>query len=138
MVIDSIKKYDWKGRKVLIIEDDPASVFLLTEILQHTSIRILTVNEGRNAIDTFRQDKDIDIVLLDLLLPEVSGFEIASQLKEIRNVPIIAQSAYALIEDKNRALASGCDAHLPKPLNTFELLGVMHQLLHKTDKLPSL
>ena len=137
MVIDSIRKYNWKGRKVLIIEDDPASIFLLTEILQHTNITILTVKEGKDAIDTFRQNEDIDIVLLDLLLPEMTGFEIASQLKEIRNVPIIAQSAYALIEDKNRALASGCDAHLPKPLNTFELLGVMHQLLHKTDKLPS-
>ena len=137
MVIDSIRKYNWKGRKVLIIEDDPASVFLLTEILQHTNIGILTVMEGRDAIDTFRKNKDIDIVLLDLLLPEVTGFEIASQLKAIRNVPIIAQSAYALIEDKNRALAAGCNVHLPKPLNTFELLGVMHQLLHKTDKLPS-
>ena len=137
MVIDSIKKYQWGGRKVLIIEDDPASVFLLTEILQHTNIGILTVMEGRDAVDTFRKNKDIDIVLLDLLLPEVTGFEIARQLKEIRSVPIIAQSAYALIEDKDRALSAGCDAHLSKPINTFELLGLMHKLLHKTDKLPS-
>ena len=137
MVIDSIRKYQWSGRKVLIIEDDPASVFLLTEILQHTNIEILTVMEGRDAVDTFRKNKDIDIVLLDLLLPEVTGFEIARQLKEIRSVPIIAQSAYALIEDKDRALSAGCDAHHSKPINTFELLDLMHQLLHKTDKLPS-
>ena len=137
MVLDSIRKYVWKGKKVLIIEDDLSSVFLLTEILQHTGIDILTVADGRDAIDTFRKYRDIDIVLLDLLLPEVTGFEIARQLKVIRNIPIIAQSAYALIEDKDRALAAGCDAHLPKPINTFELLGTMHRLLHKTDKLPS-
>ena len=137
MVIDSIRKYQWKGKKVLIVEDDPSSAFLLTEILQHTNIEILTVVEGRDAINTFRKNKDIDIVLLDLLLPEVNGFEVARKLKKIRSVPIIAQSAYALIEDKNRALAAGCDAHLPKPINTFELLSTMHQLLHRTDKLPS-
>ncbi len=69
MVIDSIRKYKWEGKKVLIIEDDPASVFLLTEILQHTGIDIITVAEGKDAIDTYRKHRDIDIVLLDLLLP---------------------------------------------------------------------
>jgi two-component system cell cycle response regulator DivK len=137
MVIQSIRQYKWTGKKVLIIEDDPTSAFLLTEILQHTGIEILTVAEGRDAFDTFRKNKDIDIVLLDLLLPEVNGFELAGQMKEIRPVPIIAQSAYAMIEDRDRALAAGCDAHLPKPINTFELLGVMHRYLYGKDSLPS-
>ena len=138
MVIESIQQYKWQGKKVLIIEDDPSSVFLLTEILQYTGIEILTVDEGRDAIDTFRNNLDIDIVLLDLQLPEVEGFGMARQLKKIRPVPVIAQSAYALIEDRDRALAAGCDAHLPKPINTFELLGVMHGFLHETDTLPSI
>ncbi len=66
----------------------------------------------------------------------MTGFEIAGQMKEIRPVPIIAQSAYALIEDRDRALAAGCDAHMPKPINTFELLGMMHGYLHDTNTLP--
>ena len=138
MVIDTIRKYKWKGKKTLIVEDDPSSTFLLTEILRHTKIEILTVADGKDAIDVFRKNKDIDIVLLDMQLPEVSGLEISRQMKEIRGeVPIVAQSAFALIEDKDRALASGCDAHLSKPINTFELLGTMHRFLHKTDKLPT-
>ena len=70
MVIDSIRKYDWKGRRVLIIEDDPSSVFLLHEILQHTGIGILSVMEGRDAVDAFRKNKSHAPVFFGLRRPE--------------------------------------------------------------------
>ncbi len=137
MITNSIRKYNWKGKKALIVEDDPAGSFLLSEILAHTQIEIQIVENGIEAVSVCRIDPDFDIVLLDMKVPGMSGYEAAKEIRKIRkDLPIIAQSAFIMTEDKDRALAAGCNAHISKPLNTFELLGTMHQLLHKTDTLP--
>jgi CheY-like chemotaxis protein len=138
MIIESIKKYNWKGKKALIVEDDPSAAFLLKEILQHTNIKVVVVDSGLEAIDKCREDPDIDVVLLDLQIPGVSGFEAATLIKQARkDLPIIAQSAYALIEEKEKAIEAGCDAHISKPINTFDLLAAMDHFL-KSEDLPLL
>ncbi|MFC2098649.1 response regulator [Bacteroidota bacterium] len=138
MIVKSIKKYNWKGKKVLIVEDDPAGSFLLTEILAHTKIEIHHVESSKEAVNICRKDPKIDIVLLDMQTPGgMSGYDAAKEIRKLRKkLPIIAQSAFVMTEDKDRALQAGCNVHISKPLNTFELLGTMHQLLHKTDELP--
>ena len=131
MIIESIKKYNFKGKKALIVEDDPSAAFLLTEILQHTNIQVVLVNSGLDAVEKCRKDPEFDIVLLDLQIPGISGFEAATLIKQIRDdLPIIAQSAYALIEEKERAIEAGCDAHISKPINTFDLLAAIDYFLN--------
>ncbi len=121
---------------MLILEDDPAGSFLLVEILSHTGIEIQMAENGKEAIEVCKTDPEIDIVLLDMK-PEMSGVEAAKEICKLRkDLPIIAQSAFVMTEDKDRALDAGCTVHISKPINTFELLGTMHQLLHKTDSLP--
>jgi len=137
MIVRSIKKYNWRGKKVLILEDDPAGSFLLCEILSHTQIEIQLVESGVEAVEVCKMDPEIDIVLLDMQVPVMSGFEAASEIRKLReDLPIIAQSAFIMTEDIDRAIDAGCTIHISKPINTFELLGTMHQLLHKTDSLP--
>ncbi|MCK4751186.1 MAG: response regulator [Bacteroidales bacterium] len=137
MIVKSIKRYNWQGKKVLIAEDDPAGSFLLSEILVHTRIDIKVVWSGTEAVEVCRNDPDIDIVLMDMQIPGISGYEAARKIRNMRKeLPIIAQSAFVLTEDKDRALEAGCNVHISKPLNTFELLGTMHRLLYNTDKLP--
>ena len=122
---------------MLIVEDDPAGSFLLSEILVHTKIEVQLVENGTEAVKACHNDPEIDIVLLDMQVPEMSGYEVAREIRKLnKDLPIIAQSAFIMTEDKERALEAGCNVHISKPLNTFELLGTMHQLLHKTDKLP--
>ncbi len=134
MIIDSIKKYNWKGKKALIVEDDPSAAFLLSEILQHTSMQVETVNSGLEAVEKCRTDPDIDVVLLDLQIPGITGFEAATLIKKERaDLPIIAQSAYALIEEKERAIEAGCDAHISKPINAFDLLSAINHFLDAGD-----
>ena len=134
MIIESIKKYQWKGKKALIVEDDPSAAFLLSEILQYTSMQVETVNSGIDAVEKCKTDPDIDVVLLDLQIPGISGFEAATQIKQIReDLPIIAQSAYALLEEKERAIEAGCDAHLSKPINAFDLLAAINHFLDAGD-----
>jgi CheY-like chemotaxis protein len=138
MISESIKKYNWEGRKALIVEDDPSAAFLLSEILGHTRMQVETVNTGWDAIEKCKNDPEIDVVLLDLQIPGISGFEAAAQIKEIRHdLPIIAQSAYALIEEKERAIEAGCDAHISKPINAFDLLVAINHFLD-AGKLPLL
>ena len=87
MIIESIKKYQWKGKKALIVEDDPSAAFLLSEILQYTSMQVETVNSGIDAVEKCKTDPDIDVVLLDLQIPGISGFEAATRIKKIRAGP---------------------------------------------------
>ena len=137
MIVRSIKRYNWKGKKVLIVEDDPAGSFLLSEILVHTGIAIQSVGNGTEAVEVCRIDPDIDIILMDMQIPGISGYEAAKKIRKMRKeVLIIAQSAFIMTEDKDRALEAGCNVHLSKPLNTFELLGTMHKLMYNTDQLP--
>jgi CheY-like chemotaxis protein len=137
MIVRSIKKYNWKGKKVLIVEDDPAGSFLLSEILAHTEIDVHLVQSGAEGVRVCKVDREIDIVLLDMQTPGMSGYDAAREIRKIRNdLPIIAQSAFVLTEEKEKAIKAGCNTHISKPINTFELLGTMHQLLHDTDKLP--
>jgi CheY-like chemotaxis protein len=134
MIIDSIRKYNWEGKKALIVEDDPSAAFLLSEILHHTRMQVETVNTGSDAIEKCKNDPDIDVVLLDLQIPGISGFEAATQIKKLRgDLPIIAQSAYALIEEKERAIEAGCDAHIAKPINAFDLLAAINHFLDAGD-----
>jgi len=133
----SIKRYNWKGRKALVVEDDPAGSFLLSEILAHTKIEVTLVENGKEAVEICRRDPDIDIVLLDMQVPGMSGYDAACEIKKLRkDLPIIAQSAFVLSEDKDRAIQAGCTTYISKPLNTFELLGTMHLLMHNTEDLP--
>ena len=137
MMISSNKRYNWKGKKALVVEDDPAGSLLLAEILARTDIGVIQVDNGTKAVRTCREDPDIDIVLLDMQVPEKSGYDVALEIRAMRpDLPIIAQSAFISSEEKNRALCAGCNAHVSKPLNAHELLGIMHRLLYDTDELP--
>jgi len=122
---------------VLIVEDDPAGSFLLSEILAHTEIEVRQVENGKEAVEICRNDPGIDIVLMDMQVPGMSGFDAVVEIRKIRReLPIIAQSAFIYGEEKERALRVGCNAHISKPLNTFQLLGTMHRFLHNTGELP--
>jgi PAS domain S-box-containing protein len=124
-----------KGKKILIVEDDPLSALFLEEILSETGAIIITAKDGRKAIDTFVATEDIDLVLLDIQLPEVSGYQVAREMKLIRkHVPIIAQTAYATLEDKKKCLYAGCIDYLQKPIESKELLNKLFSVFNKDQK----
>ena len=108
---NSIKQYNWKGKKVLIVEDDPAGSLLLSAILQKTNILIQVVVSGSEAVEICRQDPEINILVLDMQTPGMSGYEAARHIRKMRkNLPIIAQSAFVLEEEKEHAIDAGCTA----------------------------
>jgi PAS domain S-box-containing protein len=116
------KKYDWSGRKILIIEDDPTSFEFLSEVLQPTQCTIQHTNNGIDAIKWFKEIP-FDLVLLDIQLPEMDGYQIANTIRKYnQNIPIIAQTAHAMSDDKQKCYNAGCNGYLSKPVQFEHLL----------------
>ncbi|MDT0540036.1 ATP-binding protein [Croceitalea sp. P059] len=118
--------------KVLIAEDDEASVMILSLKLQKFSKEILTVSTGIEAIETCRKHPDIDLILMDIQMPKLNGYEAIRQIREFnKNVVIIAQTAFALTGDKEKAIEAGSDNYISKPIMKDELLKLIQTYFKK-------
>ena len=115
--------YNWTGHTLLVVEDDPASQHLIKEILEQTRARVIIAGDGKEALRTIENGHSITLILLDLQLPDQSGLELTQRIKRSHpQMPIIAQTAYAMRQDKQRTLEAGCDDYLSKPLNAELML----------------
>jgi signal transduction histidine kinase/ActR/RegA family two-component response regulator len=115
-------EFDWKDKNILIVEDDEMSFIYLREILKHTNAGILHAKDGNQAIDLVKQHPVIDLVLMDIKLPGISGYEATGIIKSIIDVPVIIQTAYAMADDQKKILETGCDDYITKPINRRKLL----------------
>ena len=106
-----------KGRKILIVEDDPSSKLYLNKILEKTGVILLNAGDGQEAIDIALENPDIDIILMDIQLPVMDGYTSAEKIREFReNIIIIAQTAYGLMGDKEKIIDSGFNDFVIKPI----------------------
>jgi PAS domain S-box-containing protein len=122
-IIDTDEKYDWNDKTILIIEDDRMGFEFLKEIMEPTKVKILIAENGLKAIDIVKNNPDIDLILMDLRIPKMDGYTATSEIKKIcPKLPIIAQTANALPEDKIRAEEAGCDDFITKPIDRREFL----------------
>jgi CheY-like chemotaxis protein len=111
-----------KKLKILIAEDDELSSQLIAFILDQYENEMITVDTGKKAVEALHKNPDIDLVLMDIKMPELDGYEATRLIREFNTrVVIIAQTAYALFGDKEKALAAGCNNYITKPINKSEL-----------------
>ncbi len=123
-------KTSLNGVKILVVEDDATNLLLFKRIFSKTEAEILYCKTGRESIEIARGNPDIDIVLMDIKLPDIDGYEATRQIKNIRkDLPVIAQTAYALSNEKENALKSGCDAYVSKPIIIADLFEKIKKLL---------
>ena len=121
-----LKPIDWSSRKCLLVDDNKDVLIYLNRILLDTGVTILTARSGFEAIEIIKTIPDIDVVLLDMQMPEMNGIEATKEIRKIRkNLPIIAQTAFLFEDDKDIILEAGCDACLIKPIRRDHLLTVM-------------
>lgn len=119
-----------RPRTLLIAEDEDSSFILVREYLSEQKITIIRVTNGIDAVAMCKSNSDIDMVLMDIKMPEMDGFEATTQIKKFKpNLPIIAQTAYAGDVDKNRALACGCSDYICKPYKRELLLAKIYEFL---------
>jgi PAS domain S-box-containing protein len=122
---------DLTGKSVLIAEDEEANFFYIKELLTKTNANIYHAWNGRDAVEYFTNNK-VDLVIMDIKMPEMDGYEATRQIKKISNkIPIIAQTAYAMADDRSKALDAGCDYYVSKPINKQIFLVLIKMALQK-------
>jgi CheY-like chemotaxis protein len=124
-----------KGKTLLIAEDVYANYQLLEVILKKLNYTLIHVENGRDAIDSCRLIPEIDLVLMDLKMPEMDGYEATGIIKLMRpELPVIAVTAYALGGDKEKALKAGCDDYICKPVKAALLIETLNRFLKPKEK----
>lgn len=109
--------YDWSDKTVLIAEDVDDNFLFLKTFLRKTKINVLWAKDGREAIEMCQDNDTIDIVLMDIRMPFVDGYEATRKIKSFKpDLPVIAQTAYALNSDYQKVFDSGCDEYVTKPI----------------------
>jgi PAS domain S-box-containing protein len=117
---------NWDTKKCLLVDDNKDVLIYMSRILIDTGIKIFTARSGKEALEIVKGNTDIDVVVLDLQMPEMNGIEVTRGIREIRkDLPIIAQTAFIFEDDKDIILQAGCDACLIKPIRKEHLLAVM-------------
>jgi CheY-like chemotaxis protein len=116
--------------KILIVEDDESSEKLISIAVKKFGEEIISVKTGTEAVAACLNNPDIDLVLMDIQLPEMNSYEATKQIREFnKDVIIIAQTSYALPGDRKKAIAAGCDDYITKPIKIDELLKKIEKLL---------
>jgi len=122
------------GRKVLIVDDDVRNIFALSSVLERRGMSVLTAGTGREAIATVESTNDLSIVLMDIMMPEMDGYEtmqVIRQNPQFRRLPIIALTAKAMKGDREKCLEAGASEYLAKPVNTEQLLSALRMWLYR-------
>ncbi len=119
-----------KGKKLLVAEDDNTNFEVISHLLEPTQAEIIRANNGREAIEAVSFHKDIALIIMDLRMPYMNGLEATSLIKEdFPELPIIAQTAFAMQGDRNKCLEAGCDDYIPKPINAADLFAKIGQFI---------
>jgi signal transduction histidine kinase/CheY-like chemotaxis protein len=119
-----------KGKTILIAEDEDTNYFFLQEILSPTHVSIKRASNGLEAIEIVKNNPDISLVLMDIQMPIMNGYEATQEIKKINpTLPVVAQTAYAMAEDRAKGFRAGCNGYLSKPIKPEDLLNVLKQFL---------
>jgi CheY-like chemotaxis protein len=125
---------DLIGRTVLLVDDDARNIFALSSVLERRGMTVLTAGTGREAIEMLSSTPDMAIVLMDIMMPEMDGYETMQVIRQnpaFRRLPIIALTAKAMKGDREKCLEAGASEYLAKPVNTEQLLSALRMWLHR-------
>jgi CheY-like chemotaxis protein len=125
---------DLVGRTVLLVDDDARNIFALSSVLERRGMRVLTATTGGEAIQLVQSTPDLAIVLMDIMMPQMDGYQTMEIIREepkFRRLPIIALTAKAMKGDREKCLEAGASDYLAKPVNTEQLLSALRMWLHR-------
>jgi CheY-like chemotaxis protein len=123
-----------RGRKILVVDDDARNIFALTSLLENQEMDVVSATHGRSAIDIVLNTPDLDIVLMDIMMPDMDGYETMREIRkssQFRTLPIIALTAKAMKGDREKCLDAGASDYIAKPVNTDQLLSLMRVWLFR-------
>ncbi len=129
---DKLIDYNLSEIVILVAEDEEVNFIFLNELLTEMGATVIHAADGIQAVKIFRENSNIDIVLMDIKMPGMDGIEATKAIKEMNNkIPVIAITAYALTGDMEKCLAAGCDDYVSKPIERNALLGLIQKLIER-------
>ena len=123
-----------EGRKVLVVDDDIRNIFALSSLLERHGMNVMTATTGHEAIQVIRNTPQLSLVLMDIMMPEMDGYETMRRIRtqpQFRMLPIIALTAKAMKGDREKCLEAGASDYVAKPVNTDQLLSLVRMWLHR-------
>jgi CheY-like chemotaxis protein len=123
-----------RGRKVLVVDDDARNIFALTSLLENHEMDVITATNGHNAIELIRKTPGLSMVLMDIMMPDMDGYETMREIRnsaQFRTLPILALTAKAMKGDREKCLDAGASDYIAKPVNTDQLLSLMRVWLFR-------
>jgi CheY-like chemotaxis protein len=123
-----------QGRKVLVVDDDIRNIFALNSLLERHDMQVVSATNGQDAIDLVEDTADLSLVLMDIMMPEMDGYETMRRIRanpKFRYLPIIALTAKAMKGDREKCLEAGASDYVAKPVNTDQLLSLVRMWLHR-------
>jgi len=122
------------GRRVLIVDDDVRNIFALSSLLERHGMNVISSTSGEEAIDRIHDNPDLSLVLIDIMMPTMDGYETMRRIRgepEYRTLPIIALTAKAMKGDREKCLEAGASDYIAKPVNMEQLLSLLRIWLHR-------
>jgi CheY-like chemotaxis protein len=123
-----------RGRKVLVVDDDTRNIFALTTVLENQEMEVVSATNGRQAIELIQDTEDLSVVLMDIMMPEMDGYETMREIRKdarFRTLPILALTAKAMKGDREKCLEAGASDYIAKPVNTDQLLSLLRVWLYR-------
>jgi CheY-like chemotaxis protein len=123
-----------RGRKVLVVDDDARNIFALTTLLENQEMDVLSATNGRQAIKVIETTPDLSVVLMDIMMPEMDGYETMREIRKdprFRTLPMLALTAKAMKGDREKCLQAGASDYIAKPVNTEQLLSLLRVWLYR-------
>jgi len=122
------------GRTALVVDDDVRNIFALTTFLERSEMKVLYAESGREGIATLQQNPEVDVVLMDVMMPEMDGYETMRAIRDMsrfRNLPIIAVTAKAMKGDREKCIEAGASDYIAKPVDMDQLLSLLRVWLYR-------
>ena len=122
------------GRRVLVVDDDIRNIFAMTSLLERHDLVVYSAENGKDAIEVLQNNDDIDVILMDIMMPGMDGYDTMQEIRKIpkfKNLPILALTAKAMKGDREKCIEAGASDYIAKPVDTEQLLSLLRIWLHR-------
>jgi len=127
---DAPTEFNFRGKTILVAEDEEMN-FIFLEALLKNRFKLIHAKNGIEALDIYSKDRNIDLILMDIKMPKMNGYQAAEEIRKInKTIPIIATTAYAMSSDRQKILDSGFDGYVSKPISQIELMSLINNLIN--------